>query len=173
MKHLLPILLFASLPALAQAQSAPGSRIPQAEAQSALEFHNNVRDDVGAPALQWSADLSVFAQKWADHLADGGCNLQHRPMNGEWAQQYGENLFWGSGRYFDATEAAKSWYGEKKDFRYGALTESNWSRVGHYTQMVWNTTTQVGMGAAQCRNGAWIIVANYSPRGNYIGVKPY
>ncbi|GAA4318851.1 CAP family protein [Flaviaesturariibacter amylovorans] len=174
MKNPLLLLLVLSAPAFVQAQApASGSRITPPEAVAALHFHNKIRAEVGAPGLQWSADLSGYAQKWADHLAAEGCALKHRPMSGEWAQQHGENIFWGSGRYFDATEASQSWYSEKKDFRYGPITESNYSRVGHYTQMVWKASTHLGMGAAQCRNGSWIIVANYSPRGNYIGVKPY
>lgn len=158
----------------AQAQlSATGSAIPAAEAQAALETHNRMRAEVGAAPLRWSQELSVFAQAWADHLAGAGCRFQHRPIKGEWAQQYGENLFWGNGAFFNASDATNSWYGEKKDFRYGPVTESNYARIGHYTQLVWSATTEVGMGAARCRNGAWIIVANYSPRGNYVGVKPY
>jgi pathogenesis-related protein 1 len=166
------LLFFAAAPARAQVGES-GSAIPSAEAQAALDAHNRIRNEVGTPPLQWSATLSAFAQDWADHIAATGCQMQHRPMSGKWAQQYGENIFWGNGRYFNATDATNSWYSERKDFRYGPVTESNYARIGHYTQLVWGNTTQVGMGAAHCRNGAWIIVANYSPRGNWVGVKPY
>jgi len=173
MKHLF-LLSFIAVAAPASAQlSATGSAVPPAEAQSALDFHNKVRDQVGAPPLAWSESLSAYAQKWAEQLAARRCRMEHRPLSGEWAQQYGENIFWGSGRYFDATDASKAWYSEKKDYRYGALSETNFARVAHYTQMVWNATREVGMGAARCRDGSWIIVANYHPRGNYVGEKPY
>ncbi|TCJ13297.1 SCP-like extracellular [Flaviaesturariibacter flavus] len=172
-----PLLLLSTLliTAAAGAQSPKtGSAVPVAEARAALEAHNRIRAEVGTPPLQWSPSLATYAQAWADHLAaDGSCRMQHRPMGGQWAQQYGENLFWGNGRYFDAADATNAWYGERKDFRYGPVTESNYARIGHYTQLVWSNTTQVGMGAARCRNGAWIIVANYNPRGNFVGVKPY
>jgi pathogenesis-related protein 1 len=173
MKHwYFTLLLFAAVPAGAQLTES-GSAIPVSEAQAALDAHNRIRKEVGTASLQWSQSLSAFAQAWADHIAASGCRMQHRPMNGQWAQQYGENIFWGNGRYFDAAEATNSWYSEKKDFRYGPVTESNYARIGHYSQLVWSSSTQVGMGAARCSNGAWIIVANYDPRGNYVGVKPY
>ena len=169
---LLFVFAVATLPAAAQL-TRTGSAIPPAEAQAALDFHNRVRAEVGTPPLRWSESLAAYAQAWAKQQADNGCQMQHRPASGTWAQQYGENLFWGNGRYFEAADAAQAWYGEKKDFRYGPVTATNFGKVGHYTQMVWSSTTEVGMGAAQCRNGAWIIVANYSPRGNFLDVKPY
>ncbi|RYZ18723.1 MAG: hypothetical protein EOO16_21770, partial [Chitinophagaceae bacterium] len=130
MKKLFPILLaIAALPAGAQIRST-GSAIPPAEAQAALDFHNGIRAEVGTAPLRWSERLSAFAQAWAQEQADRGCNMQHRPAGGAWTQQYGENLFWGNGRYFDATDAAKAWYGEKKDFRYGPVTATNFSKVG-------------------------------------------
>jgi pathogenesis-related protein 1 len=53
------------------------------------------------------------------------------------------------------------------------LTAANFAPTGHYTQMVWRSTTQVGMGQASCPGGALVIVAEYNPPGNYIGQKPY
>ncbi|RYY83535.1 MAG: hypothetical protein EOO15_21195 [Chitinophagaceae bacterium] len=173
MKNLLLLLIsVATLPVAAQ-MARTGSAIPVAEAQAALERHNQIRAEVNAPPLRWSASLAAFAQAWAERQVALGCRMQHRPATGTWAQQYGENIFWGNGRYFDASDATNAWYGEKRDFRYGPINETNYLTVGHYTQMVWTASTEVGIGAARCRNGAWIIVANYNPRGNMVGVKPY
>ncbi|RYD98245.1 MAG: hypothetical protein EOP50_05115 [Sphingobacteriales bacterium] len=173
MKQVLLLLLAAAaLPAGAQI-TRTGSAVPPAEAQAALDLHNRIRNEVGTPPLRWSESLSAYAQAWADKQAGSGCQMQHRPASGTWAQQYGENIFWGSGRYFDAAEATQAWYSEKRAFRYGPVTANNFQKVGHYTQMVWSASTEVGMGAARCPNGAWIIVANYNPRGNYMDVKPY
>lgn len=143
------------------------------EAQNALAFHNGVRKDVGAAPLQWSALLARFAQAWADHLASTGCKMKHRPYNGEWKQQYGENIYWGSNNTFLATDAAKRWYNEINDYQHIPLNVDNLAKVGHYTQMVWKGSTAVGMGKASCPNGATIIVANYDPMGNQIGKKAY
>lgn len=150
-----------------------GSKISQTAAQEALDHHNKVRADVGAPTLEWSAELSKFAQEWADHLASQGCKMEHRPRSGEWTQKYGENIFWGSASRYTPLDASKSWYSEIKDYTYGPLTSSNWYQTGHYTQMVWKNTTHVGFGVAICSSGAIIIVANYNPPGNYMGQKPY
>jgi hypothetical protein len=38
--------------------------------------------------------------------------------------------------------------------------------------MVWSTTTEIGAGKAVTKNGT-VIVCNYSPMGNVIGMKPY
>src|SRR6476469_9986593 len=122
MKHLflLPALAFFSIAARAQSSST-GSAIGREEAQAALATHNKIRAEVGTEPLRWSPELSAFAQSWADHLAASGCTMQHRPASGPWAQQYGENLFWGNGNYFSPTDATNAWYSEKKDFRYGPV----------------------------------------------------
>jgi hypothetical protein len=44
----------------------------------------------------------------------------------------------------------------------------NWADVGHYTQMVWRTTTAVG-GARATGGGNDVLVCRYSPPGNVIG----
>jgi pathogenesis-related protein 1 len=49
---------------------------------------------------------------------------------------------------------------------------------GHYTQLVWRNTTQVGCGVADCApdgllTNRSIWVCNYSAAGNYIGQNPY
>jgi uncharacterized protein YkwD len=160
----------------AHAQTIPdftGSKVTKEEAQSALDFHNKVRADVGVTALIWSPDLAKFAQEWADHLASQGCDMQHRPRDGEWAQKYGENIFWGMGADYSALDASKGWYSEIEQYTYGVINSSNWSKTGHYTQMVWKKTTQVGIAVAKCSDGAIIIVANYNPPGNYMGESPY
>jgi pathogenesis-related protein 1 len=146
-----------------------GSRVSQAQAQLALDFHNVKRHDVGSPPLQWSPVLATVAQNWATHLAsDNGCRLSHT-VNGP----YGENLFGGSGAPYTALDAAKDWYSEISKYPYGALTAMNFAPTGHYTQMVWSRTTQVGIGQASCPGGGTVIAAEYSPPGNYIGQKPY
>ncbi|MFY7998913.1 MAG: CAP domain-containing protein [Candidatus Kapaibacteriota bacterium] len=143
------------------------------EAQQIVDYHNKARKEVGAPPLEYSAELSAFAQEWANYLAEKGCTLQHRPSSGQWAQKYGENIFWGGGKPYSVIDAGKSWYGEKKFWKGGKLSGNNWSKTGHYTQMVWAKTTKIGLGKAVCKNGATIIVANYDPRGNMMGEKPY
>ena len=174
---LLPMALLGQMPAdnTAINSSAPtvpsntGSSIPQAQAQAALDFNNAKRHDVGVAPLQWSTKLAAVAQNWADHLAkDEGCNLSHTQNN-----SYGENLFGGQGAPYTALSAMQGWYGEIAKYHYGVLTDSNWYTTGHYTQMIWHNTTEVGMGQATCSGGGTVIAAEYNPPGNVVGEKPY
>ncbi len=169
------VVLFCAYSFYSSAQKGPlktGSKVLGKDAQEALDFHNKVRADVGSPPLQWSEELSRYARAWANHLASD-CKMKHRPSAGPWAQKHGENIFWGSGEDYTALHASESWYSEIKDYKYGPLTDHNWYKTGHYTQMVWKSTTHVGFGMAVCKSGAMLIVANYSPSGNYMGEKPY
>lgn len=161
----------------AHAQTVPadtGSSLSQGAAQAALDLHNRARQEVGSPPLTWSAELANFAQQWANHLATAkSCRLEHRPNQGPWGSRYGENIFWGSAASYSARDAANSWYSEIRDYRKAPFGGENWYKTGHYTQMVWKRTSQVGMGQAICPGGAIIIVGNYDPPGNYTGQEPY
>ena len=177
-RNLSRIILSISLAFVLQAKAqvipaATGSGNSKQDAQTALEFHNKIRKDVGVPPLLWSSELSAFAQIWANKLATEGCKLEHRPATGKWAQQYGENIYYGTANGLTLLDASKAWYAEIKDFNGDKLTMKNFVKVAHYTQMVWRTTTKLGMAKAVCPSGATIIVANYSPLGNYMGQKPY
>jgi len=150
-----------------------GSKVDQKEAQEALDFHNKVRKDVGTAPLEWSAELAAYAQAWADNLAKRNCAFEHRPHSGEFKQIHGENIFWGSGMAYTVVTASKSWYDEIKEYKHAPLNNDNWSVAGHYTQMVWKSTTQVGIAKAICQGGETLIVANYDPAGNYMGQSAY
>jgi hypothetical protein len=161
------IVLFGQVP------DATGSSISKQEAQEALDFHNKVRKDVGTVPLEWSTELAAYAQAWADNLAKRNCAFEHRPHSGEFKQIHGENIFWGMGSAYTALNASKSWYDEIKDYKHAPLNNDNWSAAGHYTQMVWKTTTKVGIAKAVCKGGEILIVANYDPAGNYMGQSAY
>jgi pathogenesis-related protein 1 len=170
--HFFLIAIFLSLDTLAQSvPPSTGSKISQAEAQEALDFHNKARKDVGPEPLQWSSEVAAYAQSWADSLALRNCAFEHRQGSSR-LRSYGENIYWSSGSSI-ALNASRSWYSEISKYTYGTLTSENWSVSGHYTQMVWADSKRLGIGKATCRNGATIIVANYDPPGNYMGEKPY
>jgi len=40
---------------------------------------------------------------------------------------------------------------------------------GHFSQMVWKNSTELGMAMARDHTGKVIVVANYNPHGNFIG----
>ena len=131
-----------------------------------IKAHNKWRSEVGSPDIQWSEELASKAQAWANHLAKSGCKMVHSKSD------EGENIFWAT---YSATptEVVDDWASEKKDFRYNKKGTRSFSKIGHYTQVVWKTTKLVGCGRATCKNGNEIWVCNYSPSGNWVGETPY
>lgn len=152
-----------------------GSKMSSADAQAMVDYHNKVRNDLHIPPLTWSPVLATYAQDWADSLATTyNCTLVHRENAGTNTQGYGENLYQGSSsESFNPINAAVAWYNEIKQYTYGTLNENNWYNTGHYTQMIWKNTKELGVGIATCPNGGVIVVANYNPPGNYMGEAPY
>jgi len=144
--------------------SAPSQTPSSGIAQEMLNAHNRWRSQVGVPPLRWSPQLASYAQDWANQLAARGA-FEHRRNS-----PYGENLFWGQGRRWSPTEVVDDWGSEVQDYNYA--TNSCRGICGHYTQVVWRDTTEVGCGVA--RSGSQEIwVCNYNPPGNYRGRKPY
>jgi pathogenesis-related protein 1 len=125
--------------------------------------------------LVWSSKLAAYAQEWANHLAtENNCKMSHRKAPGQDERVYGENIFWGSdGKFFKPIDASVEWYSEIKLYKYTQVTEKNWEATGHYTQMIWDNSKEVGVGVSICPNGGIIIVANYYPAGNYLRQYPY
>jgi pathogenesis-related protein 1 len=154
------------LPSPASNTAKGGDQAP-ATAAEFLQVHNDARARVGAPALRWSDTLARYAQQWADQLASSGTFL-HRDQTKD---GYGENLFGGSAG-FTPGDAARHWLKERSAYKGGPVTAANFNSVGHYTQMVWSGTTEVGYGIATGSNGV-VVVANYAPGGNHNGQKPY
>jgi uncharacterized protein YkwD len=134
--------------------------------QNALDAHNSARSEVGSSALVWDAELAANAQAYAEELISVG-SLVHSGTQGE-----GENLYMG----YDGTpltSASNMWIDEKSSYSGEAITESNYQGFGHYTQIVWSSTTHVGLGSATDANGATYVVARYSPPGNMLGETAY
>jgi len=137
--------------------TSTGSKVTTADAKAALKLHNDARKRIGAPPLKWSKKLSANAQQWADRLA-----TENR-FDHEEKIPFGENLANGSGRV-NATVSTRLWLAEKTEhFDHGRLREA-----GHYTQAVWQHTTEVGIGIAS-RGGKIYVVARYNPPGNFSG----
>lgn len=161
----------------AEAQSIPantGSNFKATDAKIFLDHHNKVRAEVGVGKLTWSGSLSNYAQSWANQLADKKCKMKHSECTDESGRVLGENIFWGSSSEFYGTiDASKSWYEEKAYYNGERIGESRGKPVGHYTQMVWRETREVGAGVAYCPSGAIIVVASYYPAGNMVGAVPY
>ena len=122
--------------------------------------HNAVRANYCAAPLTWSPKIAAVAQRWADHLAASNCGFFHSQTD------YGENLAAGTIGYVDAKGAVEMWADEAKlyDFKHQGFS----MQTGHFTQVVWKGTREVGCGSSQC-NGNQIWVCNYDPAGNVEG----
>lgn len=162
-------------PAAAPSKAAAGEGVQQAM----LDAHNKARQQVGVPALVWSDDLSARAKAWAARLAKDGCRRQHS------GGKLGENIYyagpmvWTDGRTeyhaVPPDRPAAMWIAERDwwDASSGQCTAPAEETCGHYTQIVWKDTEQMGCGMAICPDKAQIWVCNYFPAGNVAGQKPY
>ena len=138
-----------------------------------IAAHNVYRNEVGVAPLTYSSSLATSAQAWAEHVASIG-SLVHS------SGSYGENIASGMPTgSLSWTDAVNLWGAEKSYFIYGPFgnecsTTGHWYNVGHYTQIVWSTTTQCGCGkATNITQNTEYFVCQYSPPGNYWGNYPY
>ena len=133
-----------------------------------LAAHNSLRAQVGTPPLTWSSRLADDARAWADTLARNS-RLQHEDQ-----RQQGENLWMGTANAFSIEAMVGAWAGEQADYRHGVFpgVAKKGKPVGHYTQMVWRSTTEVGCATARTADEE-VLVCRYSPPGNWIGQTAY
>ncbi|XP_028909733.1 Golgi-associated plant pathogenesis-related protein 1 isoform X1 [Ornithorhynchus anatinus] len=131
-------------------------------ADEVLRAHNDYRQKHGVPSLKLCKKLNREAQQYAEALASTKV-LKHSPESSR--GQYGENLAWAS---YDqpGKEVADRWYNEIKDynFQHPGFT----SGTGHFTAMVWKSTTKMGVGKASTSDGSSFVVARYLPAGNVV-----
>jgi hypothetical protein len=153
------------------ARPAPLSRADQLR-NAVLIGHNAARFAVGVPALQWSPALARDAATYAQHLAATRL-FAHAQQYGDTAQ--GENLWMGTRGAFRLDQMVGHWVAERSVFRRGpsprTSTTGRLEDVGHYTQIVWRGTTQVGCAIVANRAEEYL-VCRYWPAGNVDGIDP-
>lgn len=130
-----------------------------------LDSHNKCRAKHGVKPLRLNQKICEYSQKWAEKLASSEL-LEHSGSH-----QYGENLYycWHSDPriVMKGNEPVESWYSEVKTHKYGGKPRTN--ETGHFTQVVWKDTKELGVGVAKSKSGKVFVVTNYSPPGNFIG----
>ncbi|KXT13090.1 hypothetical protein AC579_2144 [Pseudocercospora musae] len=141
----------------------PSSTMGSSFQSEVLNSTNWYRAQHEAAPLTWNSTLADYAQNYAKR-----CVWKHS------GGAYGENL---AANFANSTLAIDAWGKEEHSYSYkdGKFTEED----GHFTQLVWQNTTQVGCGLVQCDNDAHAgvkgayLVCEYSPRGNVDGQFKY
>ncbi|WP_239014656.1 CAP domain-containing protein [Archangium violaceum] len=126
------------------------------------------------PPLTWSEDAAKVARAYAAQ-----CRFEHNKNRGK----YGENLAAAAPPDSKTnTQVVQDWVSESADYSYATNKCAPGKVCGHYTQVVWRNTTQVGCASVTCTKNSpfgakfptWRLwVCNYAPPGNYVGQKPY
>ncbi|KAI1424448.1 CAP domain-containing protein [Xylaria sp. FL1777] len=124
-----------------------------------LNSTNAYRKAHNASAMVWNATLASFASAYlAGDKVGAGCAFAHS------GGPYGENLAIG---YGNATASVEAWGDEGHKYDYGSPGFSE--DTGHFTQLVWKNTSDVGCGRRLCDGKGWYLACEYWPRGNIIG----
>ncbi|CAL1294823.1 unnamed protein product, partial [Larinioides sclopetarius] len=112
--------------------------------------------------------ICAVSQEWANRISaeDHFHHSNH--------QQYGENLFViymsnNSLPVLTAQQVVESWYSEHVFYPFdGYITRDIISKAGHFTQVIWSNSRELGIGKAVSKNNRLYIVANYYPAGNIL-----
>jgi len=149
-----------------------------------LDAHNRVRSKHKLKPLKWSDKLAKYSQEWADHLGrDQSCKMYHRSGS----PPYGENLYISSAVVWtqdnkevsrernrvNIRDVVKVWTDEEKWYNYKNNSCQPGQQCGHYTQVVWRETSEVGCAVNFCGDKSQNWVCSYNPPGNYVGKRPY
>ncbi|RMJ28648.1 hypothetical protein PHISP_00505 [Aspergillus sp. HF37] len=147
--------------------SSPSYLSPPKFRHAILAQSNAYRRRHNARPLVWNEYLADYALNWARK-----CMWKH--SNGP----YGENLAYG---FPNASAAVSAWGDEAQQYNYYPPTGFT-EQTGHFTQLVWRSTTDVGCAAVDCgypssdspdqdhrRANGWFVVCEYWPAGNVVG----
>ncbi|RVE63084.1 hypothetical protein OJAV_G00164950 [Oryzias javanicus] len=138
-----------------------------------VDVHNAFRRAVEPAAadmlmMSYSEELAVTAQAWVDK-----CVLDHGPPSSRMLNGYelGENLFYSTSPN-SWTSVIKAWYQEVSHFTFPNAS-TNGKPIGHYTQVVWNSSYKVGCGVTLCPNNIYLYGCHYYRAGNFKRWPPY
>lgn len=163
-------LLMTAAPAFPQEGAGDQRPLFPAE-QEWLAEHNAERRALGLGPLRWNHALMRDARVWAESLAERRA-FHHDPDL--LARQQGENLWRGARDRHAPWEMIDLFLAERRIFRPGVFpdvsTTGRWSDVGHYTQIIWPETREVGCATAVNARHE-VLVCRYWPAGNVMGYR--
>lgn len=166
--------------------SGAGLAAQPADAVATITAHNQVRSADGVPPLIWSEALATIATNYASTLEQANCpgSLPHSDATDANGVPLGENLYWAGAvvwsdgrrepQRLTPADVVNSWAAEKANYNYDTNSCAPGKVCGHYIQLVWAETTEVGCGYAVCSgNSDQVWVCNYRPAGIMTGQRPY
>ncbi|CAL4085498.1 unnamed protein product, partial [Meganyctiphanes norvegica] len=179
------------------------SGVTEEQKQIILKTHNDLRTKIargqekqGNPGPQpkatnmremvWNDQLAEVAQAWAEQCAKGHDLMNNRRICDSTYRTVGQNVFNNLG-HADVhlwENAVKAWYGEVEHMPntdVSSYQDPPTGIIGHYTQVVWAKTYEVGCGGIHYtmeKNGVTYpnskkYICNYGPGGNYNKAKIY
>lgn len=133
--------------------------------KEAFDAHNECREKHGAEPLSYNLEIAIIAQQYANNMARSG-KIAH--SNNKFKNEdLGENIY--SFDFRDPSMSGKKitleWYNEIIQHKFMGAQYG----TGHFTQLIWKSTKEVGFGIAFASSGRAYFVANYFPTGNIIG----
>jgi pathogenesis-related protein 1 len=148
-----------------------------------MQRHNDVRAMVSTadplPPLVWSPQLAATASAWiamcSDQLAPAGLIDHNTDRSNGHPYYVGENIFGAGGTpdFGTVEKAVTQWASEGANYDYASNTCNG--TCGHYTQLVWRATRELGCAVRDCPSLTYraSLVCNYGPGGNLGSDRPY
>ncbi len=145
------------------------SAIAETRLKEFLTLHNQERETLELPALEWSEELQQSAQLLASTMA-----FKDKFEQGNTG--YGENSWSGVNNGATFEEIFELWSAGKAHFQADQPVPKNctqsFEQCADYSQIVWSQTTHIGCAAAASIENDYI-VCHYSPAGNIQDQKAY
>ena len=129
-----------------------------------LKKHNEIRQLHGSPELTPNTSLNNKAQDYAKQILDSQ-GKKAFPANTYNDSAVGENVIISSKK--EPNEIFEKWYNEKNSYDF-SLNKFQ-KGTGHFTQIVWKETKEIGIGLEKDDKNNICCVALYYPGGNVIG----
>lgn len=137
-------------------------------ANTIKNIHNAYRQRNNSANLTYNSTLETLAKQWVSK-----CQYAHSDYIG-----YGENLgqtisysgfFTYRNIYSTIIQITRAWYEyEIAKYNFDDPAQNDIYAVGHLTQVLWNSTKQLGCSYSLCNNNTTIIfTCEYYPPGNF------
>ena len=136
-----------------------------------VSLHNTLRTKHRVGKLTKLQAIATMAQKTATNCAKIK-TLQHSQDKYN-NQPVGQNLYVKTNAP-SANDVMQGWYyKEEPNYNYSTGKSKNGGVIGHFTQVVWKSTTLIGCAVATgtylAYQNSYYVCCNYFPAGNYIG----